>query len=1656
MFTGDRTKRKESVDTDDLFKVGYAGGLKNDQKGKSKESAKLTYKERLIQELNLNLEGWYLNLVPGDSSLEHDVYLSNLTSAKDLTSGMSTINSVFKGYFMSELKVSREDRPVVKGRNSRDLRFFKDILADQSQKTDAKINKLHNDIINEPETKTPEEVYKKYEKKINEALNKFIEKDAVDLINTLISYNIIKVETSMSGESTYTVSNVKIDGRLSKEELFRTFKAITINYMSANIELQKLIYSDPYQYSDQLKRTKSFDSPRQLIVGGQDSINDVFNEVWNEGYEKDDIGYTDFKSESFKTVTLQDVTGVVDLPGYTSYKETDGSGIISYKGYRHLRIRAGEWNDAEESQYRYEMAWEKRDKNLKLSSEEEAILEQGNPQVQSAFTTQKPIVSGNKADGNTWNDVVLDKFALYPLSYRVMKQLNPDSNAVKLYNKMQSENIDYVVFESGRKVGSLNPHSLYVNGKFNDALFVTEGDSRNVINVPFEIMSIQTEVPSKSKALITRGSQVTKLLTLDFMNAGVPIDFEVLDSEGNPIKDFATIYSKWYSLSKEQKLENSELYKEIIRNQELLEAITEEGFNSLLKSLGIVKTEEGYRIENKEKTANTLRKEIIKREINNNVSKALLQFFDNDVILESTPAYQQVRNILYSIADREFISPKISGGLKVQIPSTLLESVRAEETTINGKTGYVSNNLKFYTDKDGKRIAEFMVGRWFDSDMSDTELLTYLNETPEGQKILTGMAFRIPTQKQNSIDRFVIKQFLPKEFGDNVVVPAELVAKVGSDFDIDKLSMYFKNVFINSKGNIKLIELKGTKEETFNFYSEEFDKLNKDEQDYILRQLNKIQLDEEINLDKEEKFIEKQEKLNLTKEDWLNSIYKKALQNAYIESSENLISHPMNFRALIQPNSAKQLEDLSKKIVKETVGSTFDYNSVGNMLKRNFMSRLRHAFVTGKYAIGIAAVNQTNQSLNQRQPILLDVTRIAPEDRYWLNNGSISFKRYNKISINGRIFPTLSLVKNSERSETYPEGQDISDLIGQFIDGYVDISKGPWIMELGATPNVASTWLFLIKLGVPVEEVAYFMNQPILRDYLKSVETAGYSYLFMEDFVDNMLSKYTKNGKVETAEEMNNKRKGYSIPNLTYLKNSVGKDASSMTVQDLEQQRLMLLEFLKYAKMGEQLFHVTQGSNFDTASFNDPYLVFKKQVQQLKAQRTILTSIDEDGKTMIPAVNAILKNSFIGPLAQSIYNFRESISESNVLMSDKKKVRDVLQNVLKEYVDINNRDFVRLAQKAVNDFFDWIVQTKSGADSLNKYIKEYLVENGGITSEIVDFLKEAKNDPNINGNLIVQMLEVVPSAKAERGGANNIKIKTTDNQVSDQNAVIFAFRELRDYLESYGGEYKNLYEKIVMVSMLQSGLSNSPISFSSLLPYEDFQPTYNSILSRMDNIEGIEKFYELGVFQKNNWNNDEIVPNEKAGRVPSTGVYNPAMEYLKPHVKAAISKNLLPVMLTQSVRTRSSQFEHMVYSYEVNVPGVPLNKQKETKDKMRKAGNYSFIKKGLFRKVKDEVKGTYLTYGYTDANGIYKEYYVYKLVNAWGESFRANEFYDIERPSVIDNGMMTTDDFNDDYIVEVFRGGKKSLSQRVSEATTKPNISNTEKVSTSTDRKSVV
>lgn len=1556
-----------------LMKPAYADGLVNLSTGKRKQSAKLTFRERLTQELNMNLSGYYLNLVPGDSAMEWMLYMGNPITKDNLLDGYDKVYDIFRGYFIDEMNLARANRPVAEGRVSSDMRFMKAILGDT----------LHDKLIDEKGT--PQEIYDANKEDIDAAVLKFISLESSKFKSVLENYGIVIQDAT----GNYNILGVAVSKKnnLTPDELFLEMNALNASYIINNIEMHKLLYSDPYQYSDELKRIKNFNSPRQAVINSSPSLNKAMNRVWNKGYKKADIGNTDFNKDFFKTVTLSDVMGTSTLENYGTFEETDGGGFITLKAYRNFRIRAGEWNENEEAQYKFDIAFEKNKKDIALSSEEAAIFEAGNPQVKSAYTPLKPIVSGNKADGKKYNDVMLDKFALYPLSYRVAYELNPESNAVKMSDKMQAEGIDYAVYNSGRKVGANKSHDLYnEDGSFNDTLF----DDSAIVKVPFAIMSIQSEVPSKDKPLVTRGSQVTKLLTMDYLEAGVPVDYK----EGS---SFADRYKSWNDLSPEAKEKASPLYKEIKTNQKFLELITENGFNTLLDKLGIKMVNGKYEVDDFAKMTEILRDEILKREVNDNITKALADLEKSDSLVD---VYQQINTILYSIADKNVISPKISGGMKVQIPSTLLESVRAKKQD----GAYTSDVLGFY-EKDGKHVAEIMVGRWFDTDMTDAELLEYLNTTPEGQKILSGLAFRIPTQNKNSIDAFVIKQFLPKEFGDSVVIPSALVKKVGSDFDIDKLSIYFKNVYPGPDGKPTLVEYKGSEEATKEFYGKVYDKLSEKENYYIKKELERLAIQEDVDYDTdyesatraaEEKLMLQQESQVDRREAFVNNMYRKALENEYIQSSENLVTNDRNFDQLVKPNSADQLKKLSDTVSKRLRSESFDYKSVGNLLNRAFMTRLRHAFVSGKYAIGIAAVAQTNHSLNQRQPIIIDrlrMTNMPLQERQWLGDGIVKFQKYNKISIDGKTYPTLSMINNAA---TKP--QNISDILGQFIDGYVDISKGPWIMELGATPNVASTWLFLTKLGVPINTIAFFMNQPIIREYLRSVENAGYSWLFIDDIVESTKANYgtTK----DLVDKMN------VVPGETDLVNMIGK--KNLTSTENAAQHFMLDEFLKYAKMAEQLFNVTQGSNFDTSTFNNPYLVFKKQEQLKKAQQSIVTSVDD-----------LLENSFIGKLNSTLTDVRKVLA---TVTSDKENVSKVIEKTLTPYVNLPDRDFVKLAQRAKNDLIDWAVQTDR---RINTNLANMLVNTEDRLStarQILEFKEEVMSNPEhaLYNNHVINLIDAKLSET--EGGIDNISIKNKDNKAYDQNQMIYAFNEIKEYLN---GSDNNLYGALVRLAVIQSGLSNSPISFTSLLPYDDFKAVYGKTMATIEEKENLSDFHTLAVFQRNNWADDDVTPYRKAKRTES-GSYNNNMKFA-PKVNLAIIKGDIPKLVKLDLRAREAGKDVIVYQWE-NQNLTPT--EKKIRDEKKARGDYSYINKGLFQKVyTDEARTQPLTI--TDFYG--NKQYVYKMINAWGDSFKANEFYSVARPSAFNNGFLEVK-----FSVEETINGNEYTSNEVSDAAIVP------------------
>jgi hypothetical protein len=444
--------------------------------------------------------------------------------------------------------------------------------------------------------------------------------------------------------------------------------------------------------------------------------------------------------------------------------------------------------------------------------------------------------------------------------------------------------------------------------------------------------------------------------------------------------------------------------------------------------------------------------------------------------------------------------------------------------------------------------------------------------------------------------------------------------------------------------------------------------------------------------------------------------------------------------------------------------------------------------------------------------------------------------------------------------------------------------------------------------------------------------------------------------------------------------------------------------------MAEHLFKVQQASNFDTATFNDSFLIFKKKVQLEQARKTIISSVDD-----------LLNNSFVNLVKNTLYNVRDAFS--TILLSDKKgRIRNLMESVLLPYVNMSDRDFLKISRAAVNTMFDWAMLNDT---KYNTVIVKTLLGNSTEKSaarQILEFRDRmvSSNNP-IKDNLVLKSLRLELDNLQKVGKPDNLYIAGLGSKTYDQNLIIDSFRQLR---EALGTENKDIYNKLVRVAVIQSGLTSSPISFTSLLPYEDFNDIYNNSLSSLEKMPTLGEFKKLNILERTNWSNSDIVPFKTATLVKNVngGMTNINEDFINDNLEKAFKKGDIPKVINISVQSLEGRSDVITYSWQTstmqdpNDPEKTIVVNKKTKADARRRGDYSYIKKGLFQKVYTEDK---------DGNIIpllqiteYKDKiytnYVYKMINAWGDSFRANESYPVIRHSKLDNGyekvIKTTDE----------------------------------------------
>jgi hypothetical protein len=609
------------------------------------------------------------------------------------------------------------------------------------------------------------------------------------------------------------------------------------------------------------------------------------------------------------------------------------------------------------------------------------------------------------------------------------------------------------------------------------------------------------------------------------------------------------------------------------------------------------------------------------------------------------------------------------------------------------------------------------------------------------------------------------------------------------------------------------------------------------------------------------------------------------------------------------------------------------------------------------------------------------------------------------VTIGNNIYTSISGVKDVN-------GDYISEGLSGYATAFVDVAKDPYIMKIIKSDNVVGIFMFLQRIGVPIKTAALFMNQPIIVEYLKYLDSINSKGLFNKVNIGFIASQFVATQKEIDDAKIDINMLGGNISTFHekgYFKNS----------EDNAVQHAILKEFLKYAKMAEYSFKMTQATNYDTTKFSSGAALYRKQ---LKTQKALDTNI-------FSGIQNVLDASFIGEQSNILDKTMDAMGA--VLKLERDEFTAITNRVLTPYANndfLSNADFDIIASKIKASFLDYIVQTKTG---INSDIETLMVN--GADSVATQLVKAKQDHPEIK---ILNDFEVVSSKRVD-GGAKSIKLKVNLKDAYDENMYTGMMRELRDNPDT-----RNLYYDIVILSILQ-GTYQSAISINNIIPIEDYSKIIKPVIDTLVANPSLDAFAQ-GSFQKNNFKDEDVFPIFypkflAASEDPIAEQTNQfgdhiadVYQYFSPSFPNIEALNLQST--DRKILTINEAFySSMVGNDFIKVPRVVVDRKTgETIDMItgqtitkkdfavRKAkGDFSLQDVFGYQKVKYSNGQPLIT---LDKKG--NNVYIYKLVNLYGDGNLVSEYYENNKPSVLNNGTIKIDNEIPDADIINYYGGE--------------------------------
>jgi len=500
---------------------------------------------------------------------------------------------------------------------------------------------------------------------------------------------------------------------------------------------------------------------------------------------------------------------------YVDMEEADAQAWITMDAYRLLADSNNDWSKDQEDIYQKLLAGEKV-----------------NPlKVKDTFPVKKYQYYGNVTNANASKNVKLQMTAFHKYS---LMPLIPGIGLIEgtpledLNKKMMESGVDYITMQTGSKLSTIK--------KLNADPLLTEADNLYDSNREITKNSIttnrihvrnlknQVSVSSKYKGKITLWTQMRSMISLGLASDGIPMDY----AGKKP----------WESLTPAQKLDASDNWKIIEEMNEVITLMESNLKAELVEDLGLdpKKTKEGKTTYEGDtsRLVNYIQDQMRSEDM---LPEEIAYIVDeNGQLIEDlslSVLSEKIERILITMVDKKLRRLKVTGEGLTQVSGTMFEKKGSKPTEVDLKN-YGNNGLATYYWENGSirkmQVKIALQGSYIKllklphTDKSSISVyskgkldfdasLVRLNESLKDESwmeeyghMVTITGPRIPSQQENSLEAATVAEFLNPIAGPIIILPTDVVAKTGSDFDHDKLFMTFMNLVSYGRGKNISIE----------------------------------------------------------------------------------------------------------------------------------------------------------------------------------------------------------------------------------------------------------------------------------------------------------------------------------------------------------------------------------------------------------------------------------------------------------------------------------------------------------------------------------------------------------------------------------------------------------------------------------------------------------------------------------------------------------------------------------------------------------------------------------------------------------------------------------------------------------------------------------